>query len=88
METKIINVFDLEDLFLKKIPKIISDYYNSGSRDEVTLRRNREIFNNFELMPKLLRDVSDVNTKTEILGLKLDHPIILGPVAMHMKMVK
>ena len=82
METKIINVFDLEGLFLKKIPKTISDYYNSGSRDEVTLRRNREIFNNFELMPKLLRDVSNVNTKTEILGLKLDHPIILGPVAM------
>ena len=82
MSDKIINLFDLEKLFEKKLPKSIVDYYQSGARDEVTLERNREIFSKYELLPRVLRDVSSINTSIDIFNLKLLNPIILGPVAM------
>lgn len=82
MSNKIINLFDLEKLFEEKVPLSIAGYYKSGARDEITLRRNREVFNNVELLPRLLRDVSNIETKIEILNQKLLCPIILAPVAM------
>ena len=78
----IINLFDLEKKFSLKIPKAINGYYSSGARDEVTLKRNREIFNNYELLPKLLRDVSNINTSTKLMEINVDSPILLAPVAM------
>ncbi len=82
MPKKIINLFDLEELFEKNLPSTIAGYYKSGARDEITLKRNREIFSKYELLPKLLRDVSNIDTSIEVLGLKLKNPIILAPVAM------
>ena len=78
----IVNLFDLEEKFTKKLPKDIEGYYSSGARDEVTLKRNRTIFNEYELLPKLLRDVSSIDSKTSILGLNIDSPILIAPVAM------
>lgn len=78
----IVNLFDLEEKFTKKLPKDIEGYYSSGARDEVTLKRNRTIFNEYELLPKLLRDVSSIDLKTSILGLDIDSPILIAPVAM------
>ena len=62
----IINLFDLEKKFSLKLPKAIEGYYSSGARDEITLNRNREIFNSYELLPKLLRDVSKINTSINL----------------------
>ena len=82
MHDKIINLFDLEELFYKNLPIEIAGYYKSGARDEVTLKKNREIFNDYELLPKLLRDVTKIDASKHILGCNLKNPIILAPIAM------
>ena len=82
MPKKIINLFELEKLFEENLSPAISGYYKSGARDEITLKRNREIFNEYEILPKLLRDVSKIDTSINILNLKLNNPIILAPIAM------
>ena len=66
MPKKIINLFDLEELFEKNLPSPIAGYYKSGARDEITLKKNREIFNKYELLPKLLRDVSNIDTSVKV----------------------
>ena len=63
MPKKIFNLFELEKLFEENLPPSISGYYKSGARDEVTLKKNREIFNTYEILPKLLRDVSKIDTE-------------------------
>ncbi len=78
----IINLFDLEKQFPNKLPKAIEGYYSSGARDEVTLERNRSVFNEYELLPRFLRDVSNVEMSCSILGNKIDMPILIAPVAM------
>ena len=40
----IINLFDLENEFPKKLTVGVEGYYSSGARDEVTLKRNTDSF--------------------------------------------
>lgn len=56
------------------------DYLDGGGEDECTLRRNRTAFDEHEFHPKLLRNVSHVDTSTNVLGRAIPVPIVLAPV--------
>jgi isopentenyl diphosphate isomerase/L-lactate dehydrogenase-like FMN-dependent dehydrogenase len=56
------------------------DYIVGGVETETTLRRNRMALDSIAFRPRVLRDVSKVDTSTEILGRKLRLPIVLCPV--------
>lgn len=58
-------------------------YLAGGGADEITLRRNREAFGWILLAPRVLNDVSTVDTSVRLLGQTLAHPILLAPVAAH-----
>ena len=59
------------------------DYINGGSLDELTFQRNEEAFRKILLKQFVLRDVAEVSTEIEILGIKQNHPILLAPVSLH-----
>ncbi len=56
------------------------DYLVGGSESETTLRRNRLAFDRWGFRPRVLVDVSEVDTSTTFLGEKLRIPAILAPV--------
>jgi isopentenyl diphosphate isomerase/L-lactate dehydrogenase-like FMN-dependent dehydrogenase len=56
------------------------DYIVGAVETETTLRRNRIALDSIAFRPRVLRDVSKVDTSTEILGRKLRLPIVLCPV--------
>ena len=56
------------------------DYIVGGVETETTLRRNRMALDAIAFRPRVLRDVSKVDTSTEILGRKLKLPVLLCPV--------
>ena len=56
------------------------DYLVGGSESESTLRRNRLAFDRWGFRPRILRDVSRIDTSTTFLGEKLRIPAILAPV--------
>ena len=56
------------------------DYIVGGVETETTLRRNRMALDSIAFRPRVLRDVSAVDTSTEILGRKLRLPVMLCPV--------
>lgn len=58
---------------------MIFDYIDGGADDEVTLHRNQNSFSKFQLMPRVLRDVGDIDLSTTVLGQKIDLPIIIAP---------
>lgn len=43
-------------------------YYASGSDDQWTLRENKEALQRYRLLPRMLVDVSQVDTSTTLLG--------------------
>merc|ERR1719329_2004233 len=48
----------------------------------ITLRENRAAYSRLRLVPKILIDVSSVETKTTILGASVSSPIVIAPTAM------
>ena len=68
------NVEDFKKLAKKKLPAPIFHYIDGGSDDEVTLKRNTESFNNCDLVPNVLSDVSNIDLSTTVFGQKIDFP--------------
>src|ERR1700759_3270120 len=65
---ELVSAFDFEAVAYARLPRQAYDYMAYGAESEFTLRRNREVFDWVELVPKGVVDVSTVQTATEILG--------------------
>jgi len=77
------NFEDFRKLAKKKLPSPIFHYIDGGSDDEVTLKRNTESFNNCDLVPNVLADVSNIDLSTTVLGQKINFPLFPAATAMH-----
>jgi len=73
------NVTDLRDLAKRNLPWPIFNYMDGGADDELTLRRNTEAFNDYELLPTHLSDISSIDMSTTVLGQKIEWPVFLAP---------
>ena len=75
---KQVNVFDFAKLAKAKLDPVAWDYLDEGSDDEVSLRANREDFNNIVIRPHFLRnDVSKIDTSITLFQKQLKQPIYL-----------
>lgn len=73
------NVLEFEAIAKTKLSKWGYDYIATGVEEEVTLRANRAAFNRVWLRRRAMVDVTNIDTSLEILGQKLDFPILLDP---------
>ncbi|HEY7351061.1 MAG TPA: alpha-hydroxy acid oxidase [Ktedonobacterales bacterium] len=78
-----VNLLELETLAQQRMPGMVYDYYAGGAEDEVTLRENRAVFERIALRPRMLVDVSAIDTSTTVLGQRVAAPILVAPTAMH-----
>ena len=78
-----VNLADIEALGRAALDRNALEYYASGANDEHTLRENRAAFTRARLRPRVLVDVSGVDTGTSVLGLPLSSPIGIAPSAFH-----
>ena len=79
---RIASVADFREAAKRRLPRFLFDYVDGGSYAEVTLRRNVADLAGVALRQRVLRDVSDIDLSTEILGQKLAMPVALGPVGL------
>jgi 4-hydroxymandelate oxidase len=73
------NVLDFEAIAKTKLSKWGYDYIATGVENEVTMRSNRAAFNRVWLRRRAMVDVTKIDTSLELLGQKLDYPILLDP---------
>ena len=76
----LLSVFDYERLAQTKVTHAAWERICGGAADEITLRWNREAFNRLRLRPRVLVDVSNIDTRLRLLGCVLPFPILLAPV--------
>jgi L-lactate dehydrogenase (cytochrome) len=76
------NISDLRRMAKQRLPAPMFHYIDGGSDDEWTLRRNTTAFDDYELMPNYLRDISTVDLSTTLLGQKIHWPVFLAPTGM------
>ncbi|HLY08867.1 MAG TPA: alpha-hydroxy acid oxidase [Planctomycetota bacterium] len=72
---------DFESAAKRILPRTVLDFVAGGAADEITIRWNREAYDRIPLRPRVLVDVSTIDTRVRLLGLDLPHPILLAPGA-------
>lgn len=78
----LVCVADYEEKSKEILEKSALDYYQSGAGDELTLKLNKEAFNDLRIRPRFLRDVSNLDLSTKIFGRKLKWPVGIASTAM------
>jgi isopentenyl diphosphate isomerase/L-lactate dehydrogenase-like FMN-dependent dehydrogenase len=58
------------------------DFVAAGAGDELALARNREAFRRRALLPRVLRDVSEIDLATEVLGTPIPFPVMVPPMGL------
>lgn len=76
-----ITIAEIRLLAKKKLSTAAWDYYVTGADSEQTVARNSAIFDKLFLRPRVLRDVSDIDTSVTIFGKRYAFPIAIAPSA-------
>ncbi len=76
-----INIADAQREGEGKLEQGPRDYFAGGAGDEVTLRENVAAWGHWRLRPRVLKDVREVSTQSEVLGKPSRMPILVAPVA-------
>ncbi|MBI10107.1 MAG: alpha-hydroxy-acid oxidizing enzyme [Rhodospirillaceae bacterium] len=75
------NIDDLRRKAKKRLPRGIFEYVDRGAEDEIALRHNTQIYRTLKIKNRVLMDVSNRTTKTEIFGQKFTMPFGISPTA-------
>ncbi len=76
------NVARLRERAKKRLPAPMFHYIDGAAGDEWTMRQNTSAFDNWELVPRWLVDVSEIDMSTSVFGQKIDVPFFCAPTAM------
>ena len=76
---KAADVDDLRRIAKRRLPGGVFDYIDGGAEDERSAQSNVDGFAKIEFKPRVLNDVSDVDTSTTLLGKQIPLPLALSP---------
>ena len=74
------TIADYEKQAELHLPENTWHYLQGGAMDEQSVKNNLQQFQNIQLIPRLLNDLTQGSTEIEILGQKFPHPIFLAPI--------
>ena len=73
------DVSDLRRIARRRLPAGVFDYIDGGAEDEWTLAENVAAFSRLSFRPRVLRDVSLLDTTSVLLGEPVPFPLVLAP---------
>ena len=79
-----INLYDYEARAKQVLPHNNWGFIEAGAMDEFTTRRNRSAFEEVALRPRFLRDISERQLATTVLGEEISFPVMISPAGGHM----
>ena len=81
-DTRLPGVDDLKRLARRRLPNFVFDYLEAGIDREMGKRRNRQAFDEVQLTPRYLRDVSSVALQAPVFGRRYAMPLGVAPVGL------
>ncbi len=76
------EISDLRTLARRRLPRPIFDYMDGGAGAELSLGRNASAFDDYEIVPDVLTDVSAIRTGTTLFGQAAAWPLLLSPTGL------
>ena len=74
-----LTIYDLRDIAHRRTPQAPFDYTDGSADQEISLARARQAFEDIEFQPRILRDVSDLDLSSTVLGKKVAMPFGIAP---------
>jgi isopentenyl diphosphate isomerase/L-lactate dehydrogenase-like FMN-dependent dehydrogenase len=81
-DPNLINLHDYERVAAERLAPGPLAYFTGGAGDEVTVRDNRAAFARQAIVPRVMRDVSSIDTGVEVFGRHWPSPIWIAPTAL------
>ncbi len=73
---------DYREAARRIVPRFLFDYGDGGAQSEQTLRANCSDLQDIYLRQRVLKNVANLSTSTELFGEKLSLPFLLGPIGL------
>ena len=73
------SVDDLRRIARRRLPRGVFDYIDGGAEDERTLAATAAAYARATFRPRVLRNISQIDTSTTFLGRRLPFPLVLAP---------
>jgi 4-hydroxymandelate oxidase len=80
---KVLTLADMEALAHRRMSPLADAYVSGAAGDEITMRANAKRWTEIRLNPEVLKDVSNIDLKTKILGDSFEIPVLLAPAAIN-----
>jgi (S)-mandelate dehydrogenase len=77
------NIEELQAIARRRTPNFSFEYVEGGAEDEVTLRRNRSVFEEIALLPRTLVDVAERRQQIDLFGKPSASPFLIGPTGFN-----
>ncbi|MFT3690804.1 FMN-dependent L-lactate dehydrogenase LldD [Paenirhodobacter sp.] len=76
------SISDYREGARRRLPPFLFHYIDGGAYAEYTLGRNVSDLSRIELRQRILKNVAELSTETEVLGQKFAMPLALSPVGL------
>lgn len=77
-----LTIAELERLAYERMDKQTRDYYNEGADTGTTLAENVSAYSKYRIRPRVLRDISQIDTTVRVFGHTNSAPFGVAPTAM------
>ena len=77
-----LSIAELEKHAEARMNKQTRDYYNEGADSGSTLLENIQAYAKYRIRPRVLRDISQIDTSVELFGTRQSIPLGVAPTAM------
>ncbi|KIW34232.1 uncharacterized protein PV07_01025 [Cladophialophora immunda] len=77
-----LTISELESLAYERMDKQTRDYYNEGADCGSTLSENISAYGKYRIRPRVLRDISQIDTTVQVFGHKNSSAFGVAPTAM------
>lgn len=78
-----ITVEDLRLIARRRLPNFSFEYVEGGAEDEVTLRRNRDVFERIAWLPRALVGAGPAELGTVLFGRPVSMPLVVAPTGFN-----
>ena len=78
-----LSIAELRAMARRRLPHFAFEYIDGGAEDELTLRRNRSVFDAIRFVPDTLVDTSTRSLRTSLFGRESAAPLIIAPTGLN-----
>ena len=78
-----LSIAELRAMARRRLPHFAFEYIDGGAEDELTLRRNRSVFDAIRFVPDTLVDTSARSLRTLLFGRGSAAPLIIAPTGLN-----